>query len=209
MIYNEKQQKHEIKQSQKKSFVYNSTCLWRRRLLLHFKRWFYTVSKEWHCFFLQFIYFLFQKLYHTSGVGVTGVLWSYVALFLSPIDMLSLLKALSRYGGDDRGCYIWCRRYVGAEMGVEGGRIARGDPPGPGKSISQIGNPSSGRPTPRFYCRGGGGVCSYWILTGNTEEGAPERPMHSNTNLIKHRSAAPQVARYNFRKQIFQKMWPA
>ena len=26
----------------------------------------------------------------------------------------------------------------------------------PGKSISQIGNPSSGRPTPRFYCRGEG-----------------------------------------------------
>ena len=49
----------------------------------------------------------------------------------------------------------------------------------PRKSISQIGNPSSGWPTPRFYCRGGGGVCSYWILTGNTEEGAPERPMHS------------------------------
>lgn len=71
MIYNEKQQKHEIKQLQKKSFVHNSTCLWRRRLLLHFKRWFYTVSKEWHCFFLQFIYFLFQKLYHTM-VGTTG-----------------------------------------------------------------------------------------------------------------------------------------
>ena len=60
-----------------------------------------------------------------------------------------------------------------------------------------------------FIAGGRGGVCSYWILTGNTEEGAPERPMHSNTNLIKHRSAAPQVARYNFRKQIFQKMWPA
>ena len=48
------------------------------------------------------------------------------------------------------------------------------------KSILRLPNHCQLWPTPRFYCKGGEeGVCSYWILTGNTEEGAPERPMHS------------------------------
>ena len=39
-------------------------------------------------------------------------------------------------------------------------------------------HPQAGQPH-GFIAGGEGGVCSYWILTGNTEEGTPERPMHS------------------------------
>ena len=46
------------------------------------------------------------------------------------------------------------------------------------KSILRLPNHCQLWPTPRFYCKGGEeGVCSYWILTGNTEAAAPERPM--------------------------------
>ena len=53
---------------------------------------------------------------------------------------------------------LW--RYVGAEIGVEGGRIARGDPPAQEihftdwKSILRPANPT-------VLLQGGGGVCSY------------------------------------------------
>ena len=54
------------------------------------------------------------------------------------------------------------------------------------KSILRLPNHCQLWPTPRFYCKGGEeGVCSYWILTGNTEAAAPERPMQSG-EVVKH-----------------------
>ena len=79
-----------------------------------------------------------------------------MALFLSPIDMFSLLKALSRYGGDDRGCYdvgdMWEQKSV----------LKEGESPGvilpvPGNPFHRLEiHPQAGQP--HGFIAGGEGV---------------------------------------------------
>ena len=66
-------------------------------------------------------------------------------------------------------------------------------------------HPQAGQPH-GFIAGGRGGVCSYWILTGNTEEGAPERPMHSykphKTQECSAAGGTVQLSEINISKHI-------
>ena len=97
--------------------------------------------------------------------------------------MFSLLKALSqKWGGcvGDVRKMLWCWRYMWESRNrcwrrenCPGWSSRRGNPFHRLEIHPQAGQPHG------FIAGGEGGVCSYWILTGNTEEGTPERAMHS------------------------------